>query len=236
MISTRVDVAGKMRLVRGCVVILSVLVGCYSPSLREGAPCQTADECPTAQHCVAHRCSLSETPPPDAAPVLPPDAPPPDGPPPDAMRPVCSTTGLACAVAGAITMFDCGGHCWVRCPSLVTHAAAVTACINWNGQLGEIDDATEDDCVAAHNNATRMWFGLVQDNAAATADMGWTWNGTGALNYKHWRVARPDDGNGGVEVHNEQCGSFETDGTYDDQPCVNLGGVPFTLGFLCERP
>lgn len=225
-----------MQLVRWAIALCGLvgLVGCYDPSLRAGAPCHSVDECPTAQYCVAGRCSLSAALPIDAPPPPPPDAPPPDAPPPDA-RPVCSTVGLTCPGGVAPTMFDCGGHCWTRCAGVATRTAAAAACAAWTGALGQIDSAVENACVTAQNaSAVRTWLGLVQDNAATAASTGWTWNGVGqpltSSNYIHWAPAEPEDGDGGVERHAEQCGSMEADGTWDDQGCTAMNP------FFCERP
>jgi hypothetical protein len=225
-----------MQLVRWAIVLCGLvglvgLVGCYDPSLRAGAPCHSVDECPAAQYCVAGRCSLSAAQPIDAPPPPPPDAPPPDAPPPDA-HPVCSTVGLTCPGGVAPTMFECGNHCWTLCTGLATRTAAAAACAAWTGALGQIDDATENACVAAKNQgAIRTWIGLVQDNAATTASMNWTWNGVGLLNnFVHWAALEPEDGGGGEADHAEQCGSMEADGTWDDQGCAA------TNPFFCERP
>jgi hypothetical protein len=44
--------------VRGGLLVMAVLAGCYNPSAPLGAPCATDDGCPSGQVCVASRCAL----------------------------------------------------------------------------------------------------------------------------------------------------------------------------------
>jgi hypothetical protein len=216
-----------------------LLAGCYHVVLPEGAPCQTTQECPTEQRCVLGICSSREAPSdasqreqPDASPGASPDAamdasidaP---APPIDAMILPCTTAGLACN-GGTATTFPCGGHCWVRCTANVARTTAQTACAGWMGALGEIDDATEQSCVASHL-ASVTWIGLSQSSTAATPDTGWTWNDTTQLGYTHWLSGKPDDADRN-ENGAEQCASMGLDGTWDDQGCSAA------LDFFCERP
>lgn len=208
------------------VTLASGFAGCYNPpSLQEGAPCQRSEQCPDPQRCVLGSCSLHDPPPVDARPPPPTDAmidavv--------DAMPPPCSTAGLSCG--GTATMFACGGHCWVKCTGAVLRVTAETACAGWTGALGEIDDATENGCVASHITTSAFWFGAVQGDAAATPDDKWTWNGTTPLVYTSWATGKPDDADG-VEDGMEQCGTIRPGGTWDDDSCNQ------PLGFFCERP
>ena len=220
-----------MRIVRRCAALLGVLAGCYNPSLREGAPCETSEQCPTSQHCVLGSCSLHDAPAVDASLPEPPDAPgdaPSDAaaPPIDAMRLACSTTGLTCS--GTATMFTCGGNCWVLCTGGAPRDTARAACAGWMGALGEIDDAMEQSCVAARVNAV-AWLGLIQSATATTPDAGWTWNGTTPLGFTNWQSGVPDDRDN-TENGAEQCAKLQTDGTWDDVTCSS------SIDFLCERP
>jgi hypothetical protein len=210
-----------------CAALLAVLIGCYSPSPREGAPCENPEQCPTPQRCVLGSCTLSYAPIVDA-PEPEPDAAVDAMPPPiDAMPPPCSITGLSCP-GGTATMFPCGGHCWVRCTGNVTRTAARTACTNWGGALGEINDPAEQTCVAA-KLASATWLGLIQPDNSMSPGMGWTWNGVDRIDYTNWLTGKPDDADG-VENGAEQCASMEVGGGWDDQNC---GGA---LDFFCERP
>lgn len=196
--------------------------GCYSPpELPEGAPCQRTEQCPDPQQCVLGSCSLS-APPPDAR------APAPDAmidAPPDAL-PLCSTAGLSCA--GTVTMFTCGGHCWVQCTDAVPRDTARSACAGWTGALGEIDDATEQGCVTPHVDAP-TWIGAIQSDTATTPSAGWTWNGATPVAYTNWATGKPDDAGNG-EDGMEQCASIRVGGTWDDDGC------PQAREFFCERP
>lgn len=209
-----------------CAALFGALTACYAPIAHEGAPCESSRQCPTPQRCVLGACSLHEGPPVDAA-VEPPDAMVDARPPPDAMLLACSTAGLTCN-GGTLTMFSCGGNCWVRCTANATRSAASNACSGWMGALGQIDDATENGCVTAHIGA-EQWIGLTQSNTAATPGTGWTWNGVNPVGYTNWASGKPDDADH-VESGEEQCAAINPDGTWDDQNC---GGVAH---FLCERP
>src|SRR5690349_12491866 len=99
-----------------CWAALLVVAGCYSPSLREGAPCERSDQCPVSQRCVLGSCSThdaaTDAPAPDAAIDAPIDAP----------HLACSTAGLSCGNNLAVSMFTCAGNCWVHCVSRVAYA------------------------------------------------------------------------------------------------------------------
>src|SRR5262245_33484615 len=116
--------------------VLVLVAGCYAPQAGEGAPCVTSDQCPSRQRCSFGLCSLTDRDPPpaDAAPDAPPDAAP----------LACTTDGLACP--GTAIAFSCGSRCWVRCSTNVTHDVALVTCSGWQGTLGEIDDAAEQNC------------------------------------------------------------------------------------------
>lgn len=219
-----------MRIVR-YAALLAVLAGCYSPLAQEGAPCAGSDSCPSPQRCVVGRCSLHDAsmadaspPEPDASPDAPVDAPPL---PIDAMRLPCSATGLACSVAPMT--FMCGGNCWVVCTGNVQRETARAACAGWMGVLGEINDPTENGCVAPHVVGTAAWIGLSQSPTATRPGDGWTWNGTTSLVYTNWLSGKPDDGDNN-ESGAEQCASMRPNGTWDDDACTN------SLDFFCERP
>jgi len=205
-----------------------MLAGCYGPSLYEGAPCERSEQCPEPQRCVSGSCTLNLPPPIDAQSLEADAAPPPidAAPPIDVMHPACSEAGLTCN--GTVTRFTCGGNCWVKCAGTAARSTAATACAGWTGALGEIGDATEQDCVATHVGAP-TWIGLVQSTTATTPSTGWTWNGAVPVVYTHWLMNKPDDADG-VENGAEQCGSIRVDGSWDDDNC---GGA---LNFFCERP
>jgi Lectin C-type domain len=220
-----------MRIVRPLTALLAVLAGCFSPALREGAPCENADQCPSPQRCVLGHCSRHDPPPidaslpdePDASVTI--DAPPP--PPIDAMPLACDTTGLACA--GTATSFTCGGDCWVLCAGAAApRETAHAACVGWMGELGQIDDATEQGCVRNHVNAA-AWVGLVQPATATRPADGWTWNGTTPVVFTNWQSGVPDDRDND-ENGAEQCAKIQTDGTWDDVTCSS------PINFFCERP
>jgi hypothetical protein len=206
-------------------VALALVAGCYSPHPPEGAPCGTARDCPFPQRCVLGSCTEH-----DAGDAAVPDARNTDAATDatiDAMVLPCATTGLSCG--GAATMFSCGGHCWVRCTGGAAWTAAGTACAGWQGALGEIDDATEQSCVASRAS-TPTWLGLNQSAAATTPGQGWAWNtSTAPLGFTQWHAGKPDDADGN-ENHQEQCGKIQVDGTWDDDPCSE------PLDFFCERP
>lgn len=207
-------------------MLVSGLAGCYNPpSLQEGAPCQRTEQCPDPQQCVLGRCSLHESPA-DARPPAPDAA---IDAPADAMPPVCSTAGLSCA-GGTVTMFPCGGHCWVQCTAAVSRDMAQAACTGWTGALGEIDDATEQGCVAPQVSAP-TWIGAIQSDTARTPSDGWTWNGNAAtpLVYTSWTPGKPDDAGNG-EDGMEQCASIRVGGGWDDDGCGQA------RAFFCERP
>jgi hypothetical protein len=203
--------------------------GCYNPStVPEGAPCQRTEQCPESQLCVLGSCSLSAPPPPDARPPAPDamiDALV------DAMPLPCSTSGLSCT-GGAVAMFLCGGNCWVRCSASVVREMARSACAGWSGALGEIDNQTEQDCVAPHLGGVTIWVGMIQNNDPGnTPSTGWTWNGINPVTYTDWAPGQPDDASSNfVEQGREQCMTLRIDGTWADDPCTNQ------RGFFCERP
>jgi Lectin C-type domain len=212
-----------------CAAVLCVLAGCYNPSPREGAPCETSAQCPSPQRCVLGSCSLHDAAPPvDARPN--PDAA--LDAPIDALVLACSTAGLTCI--GTPIMFSCGKSCWVRCTGSVPRETARTRCADWMGALGQIDDMTEEICVAGgagmpNHVVADSWIGLIQDNAATAPKLGWTWNGAGQIVFSRWAAGEPEDSDNN-ENGDEQCGNIRTDGTWDDQSCSNL------LDFFCERP
>jgi hypothetical protein len=212
----------------GFAVLVGGVIGCYSPVPREGAPCDATAHCPAPQRCVLGACSLHDAPEVDAAPPPPPiDAAIDAAPPPDAMRLACVTTGLTCA-GGTATTFPCGGNCWVRCTANVSRATARAACVGWQGALGQIDDAIEQDCVAQRTVA-QAWIGLIQSDAAAAPGADWTWNGAVPVVYTHWAANKPDDADN-TESGEEQCGSIRPDGSWDDDGCTS------PTDFFCERP
>jgi hypothetical protein len=187
-------------------------------------------QCPTPQRCVLGSCSLREAPAVDASVPERPDAPSPpiDAPPPpiDAAPLACSTAGLTCG--GTVTMFTCGGNCWVLCTGHAPRDTASAACTGWMGALGQIDDATEQSCVDAHVNAV-AWIGLTQSPTATSPRDGWTWNATNPLVFTHWQSGAPDDADNN-ENGAEQCAKIQTDGTWDDVTCGS------SINFFCERP
>jgi hypothetical protein len=143
----------------------------------------------------------------------------------DAAPLVCDDMGLACA--GNSATFTCGGHCWVRCTTSRAHANAKAQCLGWSGNLGEIDDATEQACVAMHLN-DKTWIGLEQPTTATQPGLGWTWNGATAVTFTNWQSGAPNDSDGN-ENQQEQCGHMEPNGTWDDEACSS------TRAFFCER-
>jgi hypothetical protein len=48
---------GAERLSLACVLLL----GCYAPEFKTGAPCTTDSDCPSVQHCVSHVCGGTES-------------------------------------------------------------------------------------------------------------------------------------------------------------------------------
>lgn len=213
---------------RLCAAVLALVAGCYSPRAPEGAPCELARECPSPQTCVLGRCSLDDLPV-DAAVAIDAvevDAAIPVDAPPDALVLPCTAAGLSCG--GTATTFQCGGHCWVRCPSNASWNTASQACAGWQGALGKIDDATEQTCVAMRVN-TNTWIGLRQNDAATAPAQDWWWNTAATpVVFTHWQQNVPDD-DGGNEDLDEQCGKMQGDGFWDDVRCGD------TTPFLCER-
>jgi hypothetical protein len=231
--TTRFSVLQAWIVCAGAGLVLGGLAGCYAPAaLPEGSPCERSEQCPVPQRCALGRCWQGEPPsdapasPADAAMEMPRDAAV------DAMPLPCTTAGLSCG--GGVTMFTCGGHCWVRCSAAVTREAGRTACAGWSGALGEIDDADEQTCVASHGGAL-MWIGLIQStDPANTPATGWSWNGTtNPVRYTDWAGDQPDDATSstaGPETGREQCALLRIDATWADDPCSN------PRGFFCERP
>lgn len=223
--AARTQVLASMTACRA--VVIALLASCYSPRIQEGAPCSSTGVCPTGQHCVLGSCRLRDPATDAAIDGLDLDAA--GDAMPDAMP--CPTTGLTCG--GTPTMFMCGGHCWVYCPSATDWTTASQRCIDWQGALGEVDDGTEQTCVSSYIMSTRTtvasWIGLSQKPNQAMPGMGWTWNGKLDVKYTHWANGKPDDSDG-RENGAEQCGKMETDGQWDDTECTQ------TNRFLCERP
>jgi hypothetical protein len=146
---------------------------------------------------------------------------------PDAAPLPCEIAGLTCGNAPIV--FMCGGHCWARCTSGATWNAASTACTGWRGALGQIDDDTEQTCVAMRLPGAPMWIGLRQSDNATTPDRDWFWNtASNAVVYTHWQSGKPDDSDG-RENRAEQCGKIQANATWDDVVCNA------TTGFFCER-
>lgn len=216
---------------RAYAVALAVTAGCYGPRVPAGSPCDTAEQCPLRQHCIQGFCSFRDAPDIDA-PAPEPDAPPPIDASPDAMPDAaplaCSTAGLTCT-GGTVTMFTCGGKCWVLCTQQRTREQARAACADWSGLLGQIDDATEQACVEMHNGDFDRWFNPIQLANATQPAMGWTLNGVTPIVYTHWRNGEPNDGDG-TENGAQNCATFQTDGTWADSPCTDAHS------FFCERP
>jgi hypothetical protein len=212
------------------VTWLAGFAGCYNPAaLPEGAPCQRTEQCPESQQCVLGSCALS-APPIDAHPTPPPDAM--TDAMADAMMVPCVPDGLTCAGGAAPQVFTCGTRCWAKCTEMVVRATAETTCNSWMGALGEIDNADEDSCVNQRVGTTpALWIGLIQGAGATTPADKWTWNGTTPPAYLVWRATtEPDDGDGGVEMGNEQCASIRPGGGFDDDACST------PLPFFCARP
>jgi hypothetical protein len=208
--------------------------GCYNPSaLQDGAPCQRTEQCPESQECVLGSCSRSGPSPVDARPTPPPDARMTDAMV-DAMEVPCIADGLSCG--GTPLPFKCGDQCWVKCTDPVSRATAETRCTGWTGALGEIDDATENGCVALKISTAAFWLGAIQGAGAATPADKWTWNGDATRpvdqnHYNNWAAGKPDDADGN-EDGMEQCGTIRPGGTWDDDGCTPQVG----LGFFCRRP
>jgi hypothetical protein len=223
---------------RSAVWIVTLVLGCYSPRLPEGAPCASDGDCPAPQRCVAGvSCgtgtasdasidtavdtAVAE---PDAFVV---DAPPPidapDAPPIDS-APVCVAAGLDCPTA---TVFLCGSSCWAHCSTAKTRDAAATLCGAWGGHLGEIDDMAEQTCAAAKLQGAFAWIGGVQQPGQTSPDAGWTWNGTRPMVFQSWAAGKPDDGGG--ENGSEQCLNMQPSGPWDDVECNRA------QAFFCER-
>ena len=216
----------------GAGLLLGGLAGCYAPAtLPEGSPCESTEQCPDPQLCALGRCWRRE-PRPDAPVPSDAEVDAPGDAAVDAMPLPCSTAGLSCS--GMPTMFTCGGHCWVRCPTAVTRETARAACAGWVGALGEIDNADEQTCVASHLGGALTWIGLLQTTPANTPGTGWTWNATAnPMTYTHWVSGQPDDGTSstaGPETGREQCGLLRPEATWADDPCSN------PRSFFCERP
>jgi lectin-like protein len=204
-----------------------LVAACYVPVPPEGAPCQTDQECPTPQRCVANACSthartidaavVVDTAPAIDTAVVPTDAPP------DAMLP-CTNTGLDCP--NGTVVIPCGTACYVLCKTAVAYSAAETSCHGWSGALAEIDDATQQQCLQQKLTGN-TWVGLQQLDTATTPGDGWTWNGVKPLTFTHWQNGTPNDADGN-ENHSEQCAKMQTDGTWDDVPCTDR--YPFFCG------
>jgi len=205
--------------------------GCYSPStLPEGAPCQRTEQCPESQQCVLGSCSRSAQSPVDARPT-PPDAM--TDAMTDAMPVPCNADGLTCG--GTPTVFLCGTQCWVKCTDAVSRATADTRCTGWTGALGEIDDASEQTCVASHIMTVQIWLGATQGAGAMAPNDKWTWNGDATRpldsnHYTSWTQGKPDDGTDNTENGEEQCAAIRPGGGWDD------GGCTGPLPFFCRRP
>jgi hypothetical protein len=230
--------------VRYLVSWLGVVAGCYSPRLSEGAPCASDEYCPSPQRCVGGSCATSaaadapagddaavDAVPVDAVPVdaVPVDAVPVDAVPVDAPLP-CTTDGLPSTCTNPMILM-CGTACWVRCGNTASQTAATTACTAWSGRLLEIESAAEQSCAQTAYAGVTGWLGLIQMPNQASADAGWTWNGTRPLRvdiFQNWLTGKPDDGTQG-ENNDEQCARMATNGTWDDVEC----GQPHR--FACER-
>ena len=209
--------------------------GCYHPSaLPEGAPCQRTEQCPESQQCVLGSCLRSAPPAVDARPAPPPDAGMTDAMV-DAMMVDCVPDNLTCG-SGTPQVFTCGTQCWVKCTDTVSRATAETRCTGWNGALGEIDDATENSCVAGKIQTATFWIGAIQGSGAAMPADKWTWNGDATRpldsnHYTSWMPGKPDDADR-VENGQEQCATIRPGGTWDDDGC----NPAQPLGFFCRRP
>jgi hypothetical protein len=213
---------------RSHAALFALLAGCYDPRLPEGAPCDSTRKCPSQQSCVLGRCSLQDAPPVDAevlADAKEIDALVIDAHPDAAVLP-CTADGFA--ACGAATLFTCGGRCWVRCSNATTWLRASPACSSWQGTLGQIDDATEQTCVASHIGID-SWIGLFQSDAATAPSLDWVWTtDTNPVLFMNWQSGKPDDRDG-IENRVEQCGMFQSDGRWDDVACTEQHP------FLCER-
>jgi Lectin C-type domain len=216
-----------MRILDCCAALLLVLAGCYDPFPRDGAPCERSEQCPSPQSCVLGSCSSREAPPVDAAEPEEIDAAIDAAIPIDAPRLACSTAGLNCP-GGNVTMYMCGGNCWVRCTARLSRTNANTACINWTGKLGEINDATEQGCISP-TVGEASWIGLTQSSTATTPGTGWLWNDAITVVYSNWTPGHPDDGDNRENL-SEQCGDIRPGGAWDDDTCNQ------SLRFYCERP
>ena len=206
-------------------VALLLLAGCYAPHPAEGAPCTADPECPSPQRCVMGSCSLGaagDAGPVDAAPSH--DAP--DAPA-DAAALACGATGNVCG-GGGLSIHSCAQRCWLVCDGVRTHDDAEKLCANWQGTLAELDDATEQACLAP-DITTKTWIGLAQTAGANKPTESWTWGGTRSVTFTRWQGGVPNDADGN-ENGDEQCGHIQPDGTWDDAGC----GVPHAVA--CERP
>lgn len=124
----------------------------------------------------------------------------------------------------------CNGACWVRCGATrVAASNAAAACVAWGGYLGEVNVEQDQPCAANLTRAEAAWIGLVQDPAATSPAMGWSWNAMRPVTVARWEAGVPDDNRDG-ENGSEQCAYMQTNGTWDDVECSRL------LAFLCRRP
>ncbi|CAN5882322.1 hypothetical protein BH11MYX3_BH11MYX3_33910 [soil metagenome] len=212
---------------RGCLALVAVVAGCYSPTPHEGAPCAANGSCPEPLHCSLDRCVLTD-PITDAAPA---DTMSNDGPVTDAATDapaMCSTAGLTCS--GTRSYSYCqnasGTFCISTCTQQVTHDVAQNACTGWGGTLAVLDSAAAEACTM---NTVDSWIGLEQPMTAQTPGAGWTWNGTTAVTYTNWAPNQPNDSDG-IEDQTEQCGYRRiSDGAWHDISCT------LTYGFACRR-
>ncbi len=215
---------------RGCLAVVVVLAGCYSPTPHEGAPCSASGTCPEPLRCKSDRCLLGD-PVTDGASSersvdSPSDTPISDAPV-DAPL-ACNTAGLSCSGTRGFTNCQNGSTsiCIATCTQAVSHEVAQNLCVAWGGKLATLDSAAAETCQMSTVNS---WIGLEQASAATTPGAGWTWNGSTPLSFTDWAAGQPNDLDG-VENQLEQCGILNlADGAWHDIPCTS------SYGFMCRR-
>jgi len=133
--------------------------------------------------------------------------------------------------AGDCALFSCEvtGACYQLCFGDDIMAAA--ECTG-GSRLLETETQDELDCVRA-NNDQAMWIGLVQDEAAAEVEAGWTWQSLGLPpETTFWDPVEPNDDPSEDEDGEEQCAIITSDsGLWADDRCDTT--IPT---FVCEYP
>jgi hypothetical protein len=135
----------------------------------------------------------------------------------------CSTACLTCNGGDLQFVRNTNQHCYMRFDTAAAFADAQSACFARSAHLVTFSSMPENmEVVTALAPPGPLWMGL--DDLAM--DTVFRWVTDERVSFTNWSTGNPN--NGGAAL-NEHCGTFTTDGTWDDVVCAG------PLGHACEQ-